>query len=188
MGERVSCFIRRGLPLLGLMLVITACAGPQQAQANHKTLSNHPVPLANLHWCGSPLITFEDKQHSPPTIISNWPAIVPSLHLFIYLPPTLPAGSCLVTVEGAIHDTVQGDHFGISYLLPDRSPLSILESPLTGPASPFQCQVPSQSGAALICQGSRGQTAILIAARETRAQLQALFRSLATGVRWQPTS
>jgi hypothetical protein len=187
MGMVLAHVIRRIVPLLGLMLAGTACASIPQAQGQGSS-SVQQIALADVHWCSSPLITFEDKQSAPPKIISDWSTIAPALHFTIYLPATLPKGSCLVTVAGAIHDTVQGNHFSISYLLPNQSPMSFLESPLSGSVKAFQCQIPQQPATTLICLGTRGQTAVLIAAKESQAQIKALFNSLTTGVTWQPTS
>jgi len=192
MGKGSSAPGKGALLLLGLLLAVCACAGLGQGQKSvatgQRTPGATPVSLTALHWCGSPLIAFEDKQQSPPRIVRDWAAVAPALGLTVYLPKSLPAGSCLVSVDGSIHDAELGDHFSIDYLLPNQSPLSFLESPLTGASLPFQCQATEQPGASLICTGSLGQTRVLIAAKETQAQLHALFNAMAAGVAWQPTS
>ncbi|HYX49764.1 MAG TPA: hypothetical protein VE843_08470, partial [Ktedonobacteraceae bacterium] len=74
-----------------------------------------------------------------PRTITDWSQVEAGLGFTVYLPATLPAGSCLVNGQATIHDPIIGGSFTIGYLLPDHSALSLSEAPLISQNTAFQC-------------------------------------------------
>jgi len=127
------------------------------------------VALAQLHWCGKPVIIFRDEGASPaasataiptpggssltPTAtataqvstVTDWSQVEPKLGFTTYLPQTLPQNSCLVSASGTLHDPIFGGSFTIGYLLADHSSISLAEAPLRSQSHQFQC-TPSSNG------------------------------------------
>lgn len=193
----------------------TAPVTPSQGQQGQQ------VPLANLHWCGKPLMIFRDEgaptttatvtatgtpSGTTPKTLTDWPEVEANLGFSVYLPPSLPQGSCLVSASGTVHDPILGGSFIISYLLPDHSPLSLSEAPLRSQNTQFQCN-PSSSAASVVsqtgtaepsptgtqlpgqlCTGVRGTTNIVFSARGSTASLQQLFNGFQPQVHWIPAS
>lgn len=144
-----------------------------------------------------------------PTTITNWNAVKNSLGFTLYLPSTLPGGSCLVSAQATIHDPLFGGSFLIGYLLPDHTSLTISEAPVTSQNSAFQCSsstgstpqpgktpqkgtpaaTPSPTQAPVqICSGAKNTTNIVLSARRSVEYLQRLFNSLQPDVAWIPAS
>jgi len=125
------------------------------------------VALAQLHWCGKPVMIFRDEgaTASPsvtatvttgstpapagtattsvatqqPQIVTNWSLIEPQLGFTVYLPQSLPQNTCLVSASGTLHDPIFGGSFTIGYLLPDHSSISLAEAPFRSQNRQFQC-------------------------------------------------
>ncbi len=145
-----------------------------------------------------------------PRTITNWPEVEAGLGFTVYLPPTLPAGTCLVNAQATIHDPIIGGSFTIGYLLPDHSALSLSQAPLISQNTSFQCnpsngstpQVTTtpKSGTPivsptttkevpiLLCSGAKGTTNIVMSARGSSDQLQQIFQNLQPGLSWIPAS
>ena len=135
--------------------------------------------------------------------ITNWAEVRPGLGFSVFLPATLPAGSCLVSASGTLHDPIFGSSFTIGYLLPDHSALSFSEAPLRSQNTAFQCSPSSSSGSSSVgagtptphtqqvpvqlCSGAREKTNIVLSARGATASLQTLFQSLQPDVNWIPS-
>ena len=152
---------------------------------------------------------------SGPRTITDWSQVQPELNFTVYLPATLPAHTCLVSVSGTVHDPIFGSSFIIGYLLPDHSSISLSEAPLRSQNQQFQCSpssttsgTPSASGTpksgtatpgtgatatptttpAQLCSGAKGNTNIFFSAPGTTAQLQQFFNALQPNVDWMPAS
>ena len=145
-----------------------------------------------------------------PRTITDWSEVEANLGFTVYLPPTLPSGTCLVNAQATIHDPIIGGSFTIGYLLPDHSALSLSEAPLISQNTTFQCntsngatpQATTPSGAGtpvvspttaqeipiLLCSGAKGTTNIVMSARGSSEQLQQIFQSLQPGLSWIPAS
>jgi hypothetical protein len=145
-----------------------------------------------------------------PRTITNWSEVEASLGFTVYLPPTLPTGTCLVNTQATIHDPIIGGSFTIGYLLPDHSALSLSEAPLISQNTTFQCnpsngatpQATTKPGATtpvvsptltqevpvLLCLGAKGTTNIVLSARGSSDQLQQFFQNLQPGLSWIPAS
>lgn len=187
------------------------------------------VALATLHWCNKPFIVFRDE-HAPvtvtsggttatatassspvatssPTTLTNWSQIEPNLGFTVYLPVTLPRGSCLVSASGTLNDPIFGGNFIIGYLLPDNSPLSLSEAPLRTNSQVFQCtpsksespQIPDKASAStpaasptktqlLLCTGAKNNTSIVFSGRGSETSLKQFFDALQPNVAWVPGS
>lgn len=193
--------------------------------------------LDKLNWCGKPLAIFRDEGALPalpatqapaatatgtattlstptatptstPRTITDWQEVRPQLGFTVYLPASLPAGTCLVSASGTVHDPILGSSFIIGYLLPDHSALSLSEAPLRSQNTAFQCSPASAisssggNGAAKkgtptatsgkvpvqICSGARNTTNIVFSAQGTTRNLQQFFQALQPNVDWVPTS
>ncbi|GAC1424644.1 MAG: hypothetical protein NVS4B1_11390 [Ktedonobacteraceae bacterium] len=128
------------------------------------------VALADLHWCGKPILVFRDEGSTksgtptvsgtpasgvtPPTTsatpiatpktLTDWKQVEPNLGFTVFLPQTLPQGACLISASGTIHDPTFGGIFTIGYVLPNHDAISFSEAPLASQGSTFQCS-PSNS-------------------------------------------
>ncbi len=181
------------------------------------------VVLAKLHWCGKQILIFRDegstKSGTPtasgtpatigtgtpmatPVTITDWQQVEPQLGFSVYLPQSLPQGSCLISASGTIHDPTVGSIFTIGYVLPNHDAISLSEAPLASQNSTFQCSPSSSTTGAKegtptpgptaipvqLCTGARGTTNIVLSARGTNASLQKLFDGLQPHVVWEPAS
>jgi len=145
-----------------------------------------------------------------PRTITDWSEVEAGLGFTVYLPPTLPTGTCLVNGQATIHDPIIGGSFTIGYLLPDHSALSISEAPIFAQNTTFQCN-PSNGATpqaaktpvaatqfvsptsthevpVLFCSGAKGTTNIVMSARGSSDQLQQIFQNLQSGLSWIPSS
>jgi hypothetical protein len=116
--------------LLLLPVVLVACDTPPPTS----------TPLNQLHWCDKQTLLFQDASQSPPVTLTNWNQVKKALNFTVYLPQSLPVGSCLVSGEALIHDKVLGSSFGVSYLLPGGVSLAFSETAMSGgETASFQC-------------------------------------------------
>lgn len=211
--------------LLSVALLLASCSGfssntnpPQTTTAITATASVPQVALAKLHWCGKQVLVFRDegatKTGTPttsgtpatgtvsttptatPKTITDWQQVEPNLGFTVFLPPTLPQGSCLISASGTIHDPTFGGIFTIGYVLPNHDAISLSEAPLAAQSSTFQCSPSSSTSGAKgatptpvqLCTGAHGTTNIVLSARGTTASLQRLFNALQPRVVWEPAS
>jgi len=145
-----------------------------------------------------------------PRTITDWSEVEAGLGFTVYLPPTLPTGTCLVNAQATIHDPIVGGSFTIAYLLPDHSALSLSEAPLISQNTTFQCTpsngatpkatttsvartpvvspTTTQEAPVLLCSGAKGTTNIVMSARGSSEQLQQIFQSLQPDLSWIPAS
>jgi hypothetical protein len=143
-----------------------------------------------------------------PTTITDWSQVEAGLGFVVYLPATLPAGTCLVNAQATIHDPIIVGSFTIGYLLPDHSALSLAEAPLISQNTIFQCNTSNgstpkanstpksgtpvvspnatQVAPLLLCSGAKGMTNIVMSARGTTDHLQQIFNNLQPNVTWIP--
>ncbi len=145
-----------------------------------------------------------------PRTITDWSEVEAGLGFTVYLPATLPVGTCLVNAQATIHDPIIGGSFTIGYLLPDHSALSLSEAPLISQNTAFQCN-PSNGTVSqanktpkagtpivspdttpevpiLLCSGAKGRTNIVMSARGNSDRLQQIFQNLQPNISWIPTS
>jgi hypothetical protein len=146
---------------------------------------------------------------SGPRTISDWSQVEPNLGFTVYLPGTLPRGTCLVSAQATIHDPIFGGNFFIGYLLPDHNSISLSEAPLNSQNVQFQCNpsgsaspqtqttpktgtpVPSVSPTQApdqLCSGARNSTNIVLLAQGNMDSLQKFFNALQPNVAWIPGS
>jgi hypothetical protein len=215
--------------------LLASCSGlnlpGSPAATGGSTSTQSSVALEKLHWCGKPLMIFRDEgavvtvtptggtkptatetatAASTPATITDWAQVEPNLGFTVYLPPALPAASCLTSASGTIHDPILGGSFTIGYLLPDHSSVSLSEAPLRLQDTTFQCTLSpgsggpsrgSNSGRGMptgtpgrveavmqICTGARDTTHIVFSALGTMQSLQQFFNSLRPHIGWIPTS
>jgi hypothetical protein len=179
-----------------------------------------PVLLSKLPWCSNKsdemfvddanLITVQATQTSSSVSTSeavkgtpmSWSAFKANLGFPLFLPKTLPQGSCLLKPFGWVHNSTSHNSFIITYVLPDRNSLTIAQTLQSGASTPFQCFVspdPSDVQGATpaaktkltpiqLCSGVRNTTNITFSARWVPKQMQQFFNDLQTGIDWIPTS
>lgn len=143
-----------------------------------------------------------------PTTLTNWDRVKTLLGFTVYLPTSLPDGTCLMSASGTVHDLVFGSSFTIGYLLPTDDPINISEAPAHMQNLIFQCnasntyntvnKVVSSSGVSSptaatkaqvqICTGMQQGTSIVLAARGTTNDLKTFFQNLQPNVDWVPGS
>jgi hypothetical protein len=143
-----------------------------------------------------------------PTTITDWSVVKANLGFTLYLPASLPNGSCLVSAQATIHDPIFGGSFTIGYLLPDHSSLSISEAPLKSQNVTFQCNPTSlattptatagskstpvaatpTSTPNQLCSGAKDTTNIVLSGPGNESNLQQIFNSLQPNVNWIPAS
>lgn len=210
------------LTLLSLLLtsiLLAACAsggGGQTSITGTKT-----TPLAQLHWCGEkPLMVFRDEgasatataenpetqatPRSTATTLANWDIVKTDLDFTVYLPDSLPDGTCLMSASGTIHDPIFGSSFTIGYLLPTDDSINISEAPVHMQNLTFQCDITQANNAISlnnvssakaitkepeqICTGVQKGTSIVQAARGTTNELKTFFQNLQPNIDWVPAS
>ena len=216
--------------LLVISVLLVACSSPLSGGGNgapnvQSTATTNQLPLSRLHWCGKPLMVFRDEgaatttatqtttpvattvatpatANSTPTTLDDWQQVSVNLGFTVFLPATLPSGTCLMNASATIHDPIFGGNFTIGYLLPDHSALSFSEAPLRSQNTAFQCSPSSTSGATkqdastkvagstknmlLLCSGARATTHIVFSALGTATILEQFFRNLQPDLAWIP--
>jgi len=201
-------------------------ASPSSSRTTKSTfIMNTPtiqVTLASLHWCGKSVLVFRDEgaatnntptagtptAGSSPTVtstavpktINDWSQVEPNLGFTVYLPGTLPTGSCLISASGTIHDPTFGGIFTIGYLLPNHDSISFSEAPLLSQSQTFQCSpstadtktgsgTPTPAATPIqLCTGAREKTSVVLSARGTPNSLQQIFSALQPHVAWVPST
>jgi hypothetical protein len=218
----------RSMHLSGSILIssvlLVACSSPLAGGGNgapnvQNTATTSQVPLSRLQWCGKPLMVFRDEgaatttpvatqittpatANSTPATIDDWQQVRSNLGFTVFLPATLPTGTCLMNASATIHDPIFGGNFTIGYLLPDHSALSFSEAPLRSQNTAFQCSPSSTSGATkqdastkvagstkntlLLCSGARTTTHVVFSALGTVTTLEQFFRNLQPDLAWIP--
>ena len=234
---------RRGIGYLGFLMllsvILAACSlgGGDNSGNTSSTApggsSNQNIALANLHWCGTPSEVFRD-QASPQAgenvstaqlgaadgkarNVSDWNTVKANLGFTLYLPPTMPEGTCLLSVASSLRDPVFGSNFTITYILADHNPVSFSLAPVRNQRIlPFQCSVSQESsshsasgtsGATAtatdtatatpvaknkhtplqVCTGVQNKTSIVFSAYGQTSQLQQMFQSLQPNINWVPS-
>ncbi len=222
--------------LLFVSVCLVGCSGlnvggssstPTPKGVTATTASVSQVALADLHWCGKPILVFRDEgstKSSTPTVsgtpapavtpttvvipnatpktLTDWNQVEPNLGFTVFLPSTLPQGSCLISASGTIHDPTFGGIFTIGYVLPNHDAISLSEAPLASQTSTFQCS-PSSSTTGTksstptpgptvepvqLCTGARSTTNIVLSARGATAALEQTFSALQPHVPWVPAN
>lgn len=146
-----------------------------------------------------------------PQTLTDWSLVKANLGFTVYLPASLPNGSCLVSAQATIHDPIFGGSFTIGYLLPDHTSLSLSEAPLKSQSTTFQCNptgatttpttgtgkgtptataaTPSPTTAPTqLCSGAKETTNIVMSGPGTVNHLQQIFNSLQPNINWIPVS
>ncbi len=224
--------VRVGLSLAASLFLVSilfsACSGGDSSSTQTPTPSS--LALNKISWCGGKAaMVFRDEGAVSATVtpqatatgtatatttpatgagtphtITDWSVVKANLGFTVYLPSTLPNGSCLVSAQATIHDPIFGGNFTIGYLLPDHTSLSISEAPLKSQNVSFQCnptnttpttgkkgstptasatQAPNQ-----LCSGAKDTTNIVISGPGSADHLQQIFNSLQSDVNWIPAS
>ncbi|MFL5658085.1 MAG: hypothetical protein ACJ8CB_28365 [Ktedonobacteraceae bacterium] len=183
-------------------MTVTRASGTPAATATATTGST-PGATATTSASGTPTAV------PSPTTLTDWSQIKPNLGFTVYLPPTLPGNTCLVSASGTLNDPIFGGNFIIGYLLPDNSPLSLSEAPVRTNSREFQCtssneaapQVPRSTNSgtpapttsptsvpALLCTGVKDNTSIVFSQQGSEASLKQFFDALQPDVAWVPRS
>jgi hypothetical protein len=189
-GWREWLFVAMSFVLAAFFL--TSCSGLDLGDNPANTTENPIAPqvaLAQLHWCGKPVMIFRDEGVSTPTsgtvtattagtpipsstatnapstaqpvLVTNWSQVEPQLGFTVFLPQALPQNTCLVSASGTLHDPIFGGSFTIGYLLPDHSSLTLAEAPFRSQNRQFQCTPSSSSKASTPVAKSGPAQAIL---------------------------
>jgi hypothetical protein len=141
------------------------------------------VPWCDAH--SSP--AFQDNSTSAHKVLNSWADVKDQLGFTVYLPTSLPKGTCLALAGGTIHDPIFGGSFQIAYTLPNNDSMAFSEAPRAPNLSnTVQCTQSGSDAKITICEGAINGTGITIAARETQQQLQSVFSSLQPNVDWVP--
>jgi hypothetical protein len=169
--------------LVLLSIALVACSdGTKNTNTTHvvPTATPTPVPvaLAKLSWCGKPQEVFRDQAASSvkssgaqtglgaaddkPKTLTDWSVVKANLGFTLYLPQTLPTGTCLLSVSSSLRDPVFGSNFTIAYVLPNNDSLSFSQAPLRVQHTVFQCSV-SQDAATPVTAGTTAATGTVVA-------------------------
>jgi hypothetical protein len=201
-------------PCLAVLLtgvLFASCSGPSFGGTAAATPTPKPTPtpatlnLSQVPWCGKPIMVFRNLAASgtpgitsgPATTLTDWVQVKPMLSFTVYLPTTLPNGSCLVSASGTVHDPILGGNFVIGYILPDHSSLTLSEAPQRSNGATFQCSLAANSGTKItstsqdpvqICSGAHGTTSIVFSSHDQTDALQQFFSALQPDVNWVPAS
>lgn len=194
--------------LTGMLFV--SCASLSFGGGAVATPKPKPTPtpailnLSKVPWCGQPVMVFRNLAASgtpgvasgPVTTLTDWAQVKPMLGFTVYLPTTLPNGSCLVSASGTVRDPILGGNFVIGYVLPDHSSLTFSQAPQHSQNAIFQCsptstggtKTPTSQGSVQVCSGTHGSTNIVFSARGNTDALQQFFNALQPDVNWVPAS
>lgn len=217
--------------LFCLSLCVSACIGDGNAKPTGgatATATPAPAALTSFNWCGKPSEIFRDQASShveggttqptglgpaddKPKTVTDWNTVKQNLGFTIYLPKTLPSGSCLLSVSGSLRDPIFGSNFTITYVLPNQDAISFSQAPVRVKNIAFQCNVSQSSSSTTakdnagsgvkaastptstaaqppiqLCNGIRDQTNIVFSARGSTATLQQLFQNLRPNIDWTP--
>ena len=142
-----------------------------------------------------------------PKTLTDWKVVKANLGFTIFLPSTLPIGTCLTSASATLRDPIVGSNFTVGYLLPNHDAISLSEAPLRSQKSAaFQCSIsvntPGTSGGpkggtptatpgqdpVQLCTGGRDTTNIVFSARGKTDALQKFFLALQPNVNWLPAS
>ncbi|MFI5274326.1 MAG: hypothetical protein ACHQ4H_14930 [Ktedonobacterales bacterium] len=144
--------------------------------------------LAQLAWCDQPYLNFVDANSTTLSPINDWSQVRDQLGFTLYLPASLPKGSCLALAGGSIHDPIYGAHVSLTWdVAPDQQPLSFSEAPKRATGANVQCEASAQDANVSICLGTISGTSITMVARKSPADLQAIFNALKPNVEWLPS-
>ena len=187
---------------------VTATASATVTTTPGATATAGTTPTASVTASATSTATASPTASGPRTI-SDWLQVEPNLGFTVYLPATLPSGTCLVSAQATIHDPIFGGNFFIGYLLPNHNSISLSEAPLNGQDVQFQCnpshgaspqaQTTPKSGTLApsasptqapnqLCSGARNTTNIVLLAQGSLDSLQKFFNGLQPGVAWIPAS
>ncbi|GER88538.1 hypothetical protein KDW_27000 [Dictyobacter vulcani] len=206
--------------LILLSMMITACSDDTTTKnSNSATPTPAPVALTQLAWCDKPHQVFRDEASSHEQAangqttglgpadgkvktIADWKTMKANLGFSLYLPKSLPAGSCLLNVSGSLRDPIFGSNFTITYVLPSQDAISFSQAPVRIKNINFQCTVsqdtrstaktnstPTPSAAkdpVQLCNGIHDKTNIVFSARGTTTYLQQFFQNLQPTMDWMP--
>jgi hypothetical protein len=178
---------------LALAFMLAACSfGDSGSGASDQTA------LSALPWCVQPQISFVDSGSSSQQTITQWDQVKGQLGFTPYLPDSLPKGTCLDLVGGAIHDPVFGGHLSITWILPGGNPISFSEAPKRGnTAATPQCEQSAGStpttppagqatSATTVCIGAVGDTSVTVASFLPQSQVVTYFKTLKPASNWEP--
>jgi hypothetical protein len=224
-----TCF----LVVLSLSLAACSIGGssrntPTSSDTAMGGSSANNVALSSLHWCGAPSQVFRDQASSQsgenvsqaqlgpadgkPRTITDWNIVKANLGFTLYLPETMPSGTCLLSVSSSLRDPVFGSNFTITYLLSNHSPISFSLAPVRNQhTSDFQCNVSQQESSSTsnsdgktgsvatatavaqskqsplqLCTGVRDKTSIVFSAQGQTSELKQVFQNLQPNVDWMP--
>ena len=130
-----------------------------------------------------------------PVGIADWQSFKNELGFVVYLPQRLPAGSCLLSASGFVHNVMAGNTFTLTYLLPDRSSLTLVQSEQQGQSVALQCStLPEMSQSAggaqkigvRLCSGTKKTTSITFSADWDGPKLLEFFQQLEADPNWLP--
>jgi hypothetical protein len=205
------------LAVLLVSSLLVGCSGLSGGNIPGSGSSTQSVALSDLPWCNNkPDETFMNdatqatnssssastRPANETPVAINWSVLKANLGFTLFLPKTLPDGSCLLKPFGWVHNASSHNSFIITYMLPDRNSLTIAQTLQNGPNTLFQCFVspdPSSPKANTptavpdtklipiqLCSGVRDKTNITFSARWTPKQMQQFFNGLQPDVNWMP--
>lgn len=193
MREALNYQARRRAVRLATLVICAAAlavtfAGCNLFGSSSSSSNDTSSALTKIPWCDKPFIQFVDSTSASQTPITNWDAVKGELGFTLYLPPSLPKGTCLVLAGGSIHDAIYGAHVSITWDVPNTGPISLSEAPVRGQGSvALQCTASAQNTQTNVCLGTHNGTSVTIASRQSTADLQTLFKSLQPNLDWVPS-
>jgi hypothetical protein len=216
------------LLVMSMMLIGCSLFGESGDQGNQGTQNGggsattvppaDPVALNKLHWCknkssevfidgssasaaaSTPQAVNLGPANGTPVAIKDWNTLKANLGFSLFLPETLPAGSCLLSATGTVRNAVMGSNFVLTYMLPNAEALTISQASQHTQNKTLQCSVsdtgtggtptPTNTATALplqVCSGVRDATNITFSARWKTEALQQFFANLKQNQEWKPT-
>jgi len=196
----------------------TACFG-----INNSETAENSVSLNKIAWCNNQkVMVFTDDgaattpttslkgantdtpEPATPIVLKDWNTLKTYLGFSVFLPTGLPAGSCLLSASGSIHNAISDSSFTLTYLLPDQTSLTITQTPQHDKKIPFECSampdIPSFSSTSAsamrvngtptagiqLCTGTHGTTNITFSVNWNKQKSQQFFQDLRPNENWIP--
>lgn len=129
-----------------------------------------PIATATLPASRTPTggTTTPTTASATPVTITDWSQVQSQLGFTVYLPATLPAGTCLTSASGTIHDPIFGGSFTIGYLLADHSAVTLSEAPVRSQNSTLQCSASGSKAGVTPYASLQRATALASLSRDAR--------------------
>ena len=173
------------MPFKHMLLVVALCL---LAGCNNGSSTPAGLAPAQVAWCGTPTVVFEDDGAAPPATLTQWSQAQTLLGFAPLLPARLPIGTCLISAGGVVRNPVFGGRFSINYQINATGALSFAEVPKPGDRVTPTCGSadPIDGVSTAFCQQTIQGVNVTLSSTLAIAQIQHLMATLGATANWEP--